>query len=134
MSTIREFFPKSGNYFPIFEKEKRKHPPSPSLVAPLLLIAHMHSVTLWSVALLLLTAEIDFAYSSMKLSIPVVKNEKLSLNFNFVKERVVGHCWGGPSNFRHRLQLLRTKFLPRYIQYFWRNPASSPVEMHFKFS
>ena len=35
--------------------------------------------------------KIEFTYSGPKLSIPVVKNTKVSLNLNFVKEGVAGY-------------------------------------------
>ena len=35
--------------------------------------------------------KIDFTYSGPKLSIPAVKNRKVSFNLNFVKEGVAGY-------------------------------------------
>ena len=35
--------------------------------------------------------KIDFTYSGPKLSIPVVKNTKVSFNLHFVKEGVAGY-------------------------------------------
>ena len=58
-----------------------------------LLDAHVYSVTqtLSRVELPVFEVKIDFAYSGSKLSIPVVKNTKVSFNLNFVKEGEAGY-------------------------------------------
>ena len=58
-----------------------------------LLDAHVYSVTqtLWRVQLLVFEVKIYLTYSGPKLSIPVLKYAKVSLNLNLVTEGVAGY-------------------------------------------